>query len=251
MKILPMSNTHNYKKTSFRSIACDYKLNGEEMGLYTWMFREDINWLELAKYEAENFKNKDKVNIIQFASSDGSEGYTKILSHLITNPYEAEKFLPIQAYDINERVVAFANTNSLKLSGADIKHLIEKGANIIRNFPGAMEFYQQLKTKNLKLDNTSVFQVSEDLTKRIKFNSGDMFEVLPSIKDESNTILMVRNCLGYYTKATVRNFVKTASNVLKNDSLLVVGDLEDMFGTKGTLCKLGFKECLKNVYKKL
>lgn len=88
---MPVTTLYN-KRPSFRSMSCDYKLNGQEMGLYTWMFRDDVNWRKLALLESVNFSNKDKVNIIQFAPSDGSEGYTQILSLLLHSPEDAEKF---------------------------------------------------------------------------------------------------------------------------------------------------------------
>ncbi len=49
------------------------------MANITCTFRIDLDWADFAKLEIENFKHKDKVNIIQFASSDGSEAYTQII----------------------------------------------------------------------------------------------------------------------------------------------------------------------------
>ena len=47
-----------------------------------------------------------------------------------------------------------------------------------------------------------------------------MFELLPKIKDEGNTILMCRNILGYFKNPEIESFVQEAGKVLKPGSLL-------------------------------
>ena len=75
MKINQLRNNLSFRGTERRYIAKD----GEEYGCNSWLFREDMNWEKLAKYQAENFKDKPQVNTIMFASSDGSEAYTDII----------------------------------------------------------------------------------------------------------------------------------------------------------------------------
>lgn len=250
MRISPISSTYNYQKPSFRSLSCDYKLNGEEMGLYTWMFREDINWTELAKYEAENFKYKDKVNIIQFAPSDGSEGYTKILSLLRYSPGYAEKFFPIKAYDINQAVVDAAKLGCINLNVVDVERIVlENRINADKYFPGSLDYY--IKNKENKRAMPKTFKVSDELTKRIQFNQGDMFKILPKIQDDSNTVILARNSIGYYDWQIRCSFFAQAADILKKDSLFVVGKLEGDVEIRVIMRKLGFEEVLKNVFRKV
>ncbi len=77
-------NKPKYKSCpAFGTNARIYKTQtGIEMGTLTYPFRDDVDWKKLTEYEINHFKNHDRVNIIQFASSDGSEAYSKIISFL-------------------------------------------------------------------------------------------------------------------------------------------------------------------------
>ncbi len=244
---MPVTTLYN-KRPSFRSMSCDYKLNGQEMGLYTWMFRDDVNWRKLALLESVNFSNKDKVNIIQFAPSDGSEGYTQILSLLLHSPEDAEKFLPIQAYDINPDIVNSANKGYLNLNIGDIERLAKNGVNVEKCFPGSLQYY--IENKNSEKLIFKTFKVAEELTKKIKFNQGDMFKILPQIKDDSNTVIFARNSIGYYDEKTREAFISKASKVLKAGSLFIIGLLEEEWGLEYVMRRYGFKKVIRNVFRK-
>ena len=104
MKIQTINYQQYPNKFSFGSCARFYTTtNGDEFGTNSWFFRDDIEWKRLAKYEKNHFCNINRVNIIQFASSDGSEAYTQIISLLENYPNKnSDKFFPIKAYDIDE-----------------------------------------------------------------------------------------------------------------------------------------------------
>lgn len=246
MRIIPLCAVYTPKKPVFRSKDCEYDLPNynimnNKMGLYTRMFREDQNWEELAELEIENFKNKDKVNIIQFAPSDGSESYTKILSLINRNPKDAEKFFPIQAYDINADVVTEARSGYITLIPYELHEIVKRGIDIKKFFK---------KTK-LYAPFGAVYKTTDELSKKIQFNKGDMFEILPSIKDNSNTIICARNSLAYFTNR-IEPFVSKASQVLKSGSLFVVGLLEEDFSDIGKIFKKHkFEKVMKNVYRKI
>ena len=103
MKINSINNNLSFGSTNRRYIAKD----GEEYGCNSWLFRDDMDWDRLAKYQISHFKDKEKVNTIMFAASDGSEAYTDIIS-LHESPQKnkgIKKFFPIQAYDIDEEIL--------------------------------------------------------------------------------------------------------------------------------------------------
>ena len=79
-------NISRNNKISFKSTERCYRLCADcfdmNMGNLTYLFRQDIDWLKLAKYQHDLFKDKDKVNIVQFAASSGAEAYTQIISLL-------------------------------------------------------------------------------------------------------------------------------------------------------------------------
>lgn len=115
------TTTNSYatkSRIAFGTTARDYtNKNGEYIGTNSWLFRDDIDWKQLTEYEKSHFKDKSKVNVIQFASSDGSEAYTKIISILENNPSKNDdKFFPIKAFDIDDEVVKAAKSGLTPLT---------------------------------------------------------------------------------------------------------------------------------------
>ena len=138
MKIMPAYsyNTICKKPVSFGSTDSYYTTEtGKEIGNNTWLFRDDINWYNLAELEISHFQHKDKVNIIQFAASDGSEGYTQIMSLLENSKRkDVSKFFPIQSFDINEFIINKAQSGKISLGEKDIQHLLNNSINISKYF---------------------------------------------------------------------------------------------------------------------
>lgn len=265
MKILPIYNSHTMQRhISFGSTDRFYKTDsGKEFGNNTWLFREDISWTDLAEFEISHFKDKDKVNIIQFAASDGSEGYTQIISLLENSKRkDVSKFFPIRAYDINDFIVSKARSGKISLSGRDIGKLrsnsIQRAKYFIRKPSAYMsdDIYQKILQTNPDeiFGPLESFKVSDKLRDKITFNIGDMFEILPNIKDNSNTIILCRNILGYFhdEPEKIEEFIKTASKVLKKGSVFVIGKHDtDLTNIDQILNKNSFLKMQNNVYLKV
>lgn len=246
-------NFRNTYKPNFQSTNrryTDYK--GDEFGCYTTFFRSDLNWEKLSDFEFSNFAKKDKVNIIMFASSDGSEAYSTIIS-LLENKIgkkqkSATKFLPIQAYDIDDEIINVANSGYIKATNYDLSEIISRSEEYNDYFEKSNK---KLEIKNANDDTGIVLKAKESLTKNVKFNKGNMFQKIREIKDDSNTILMCRNILGYFLNDKIEEFIKLASNILKKDSLFIIGDYDSEFvNIRSILEKFNFQKVLKNVYKK-
>ena len=240
---------------SFKSTARHYQNNlGDEFGCNSWMFRNDVDWKNLTKIEEENFKNKNKVNIVMFASSDGSEAYSKIISlyeHFgIENPEEAEKFFPIQAYDVDKEILDSAKSGFIKTSMMDRMELQMHSENYEDYFEKTKE---ELKLNNdIPLQREKTLKAKNKLTKNVNFEYGDMFQKVTEIKDNSDTILMCRNILGYFVSDKIEKFIQKASMALKKDSLFIVGDHDSrLFDIHSCMRKYGFRELIHNVYKKI
>ncbi|MBD5402181.1 hypothetical protein HDR58_05210 [bacterium] len=238
--------------------------DGKEIGNNTWLFREDLPWHELAEFEIGHFKDKEKVNIIQFASSDGSEGYTKIIS-LLENPKRknVDKFFPIQAYDIDNYIVHKAQGGEIALSERDFYRLANNSISLSKYFSRIATSYDDylydVYRRDILSEKQAVtlpgnFNVSDNLRDKIVFQLGDMFEILPKIKDNSNTILMCRNILGYFADndAKIEEFVQTAGKVLKRGSLFTIGKIDTTFtNIESLLNKNNFLKMMNNVFLKI
>ena len=236
---------------TFQSTGRRYKnSSGENFGCFTTLFRSDLDWEKLAKYEVEHFKNKDKVNIVMFAASDGSEAYSKIISLFESAKNCVKKFFPIKAFDIDDEILNAAKSGYIKASENDVFEIMSRAEDI--------DDYFSKTDKDINIENDTVaksfktIKAKERLTKNVEFNKGDMFKEITKIKDNSNTILMCRNILGYFLNDKMEEFVKLASDFLKKGSLFVIGDYDRQYMNIDELIKkYNFENVFKNVYKKL
>lgn len=266
MKLMPVCsyNTRFVRSVSFGSTDRFYKTeSGKEIGNNTWLFRDDLDWRAFVDFQIRHFLGKENVNIIQFASSDGSEGYTHIMALLENSKRKnVDKFFPIQAYDIDNFMVKKAKSGQIRLLQKDIEGLRNNFINPSVYFE-RQPFPFNLPEQTLKqiqhnpyqiLTTNDTFKVSNVLTDKISFNQGNMFNILPKIKDNSNTIIMCRNILGYFHEEPniVEGFIEDASKVLKTGSLFVIGKLDtDLLKIEGILNKNSFIKVMRNVYMKV
>ncbi len=257
---ITFNNHYQFKNPitpSFKSNVRMYTTkDGLNMANVTCTFRNDLNWADFAKFEIDNFKNKDKVNIIQFAASDGSEAYTQIISLLENGDANStKKFFPIIAYDIDDRIVNIAQTKLLNLDVND-KFKIENNCNNFNKY--FTKFKTNLNISNYAYDpfnfypsiDYTTYEVAPILTNKVCFNSGDIFHIAPKIKDDSNTIILCRNVLSYFPKEKIQNLFKIFSQNLKTGSLVVTGKLEEE-AVNYYLQKYGFEEIMQNVFRKI
>lgn len=236
---------------SFQSNNRRYRgSSGSILGCYTRLFRDDLNWKRLAKYEVEHFKDKNKVNIVMFAASDGSEAYSKIISLFKAAKNGMNKFFPIKAYDIDDEILNAAKSGYVQADNWDILEIKSRVDNIDDFFE---KTNQRMRIKN---DGSTygftTLKATSKLTQNVMFNKGDMFKEVAKIKDNSNTILMCRNILGYFLNDKMEEFIKLASDFLKKGSLFVIGDYDRQYINIDKLIEqYNFEKVFKNVYKKL
>lgn len=236
---------------SFKSNYRHYRdADGNPFGCYTTLFRSDLDWEELAKFEVDHFKNKDKVNVVMFAASDGSEAYSKIISLFETAKKQVQKFFPIKAYDIDDEILKAAKGGYIKVSDGDIFEIMSRTENADDYFS---ETDKSIDIENDKLGKSyKTIKAKKRLTKNVEFEKGDMFKEITKIQDNSNTILMCRNILGYFLNDKIEEFVKLASEFLKKGSLFVIGDYDRQYMNINELIKkYKFENVFRNVYKKI
>ncbi len=216
--------------------------NGNPISTYTKMFRADLAWEDYTDFMVRHFKDKDKVQILQFAASDGSEAYTQIIT-LLENHKDTDKFFPIMAYDIDKEIYDVSKSGLLKISESDkTKFKIAK-----------IDFdkYFQKSSCNLFIeDDTSqgeTYEVLPILKEKVKFHNDDMFKVLRDHEDEGNTVLLCRNILDYFTDRQIDIFTTIAAYKLKKGSLFVIGEI-DRHRVDVYLQQKGFVKVMPGVY---
>lgn len=260
VNLYPYSFIH---KPAFTSNARAYLNDDNEyVGTMTFAFRNDLDWNKLADCIVHNFKNKDKVNMVQFASSDGSEAYSLIISLLERCPRQiVHKFLPIKAYDIDSEIIRAAKSGYINFTKTDIEN-IEKHTN-----GNATKYFQKTNTP-LIIANDFIYESSpnstgdfayktykaeKELTDNVHFYNKDMQDVLNNLEDNSNTVLMCRNVLGYFDEGSANYFVRKVSEKLKPGSLFVIGefDCDSHTALSQYIEEKGFFEILPYIYQKL
>ena len=96
------------------------------------------------------------------------------------------------------------------------------------------------------------FRVSDTLKNRVIFNHSDMYDILYQINDNSDTILMCRNVLGYFSESQIKNTIEIVSRKLKEGSLFIIGSLDTDDKLTGYYLKNNkFIEVMKNVFRKI
>lgn len=79
-----------------------------------------------------------------------------------------------------------------------------------------------------------------------------MYNILAELNDNSDTILLCRNILGYFEDNKVEKFIKIVANKLKQGSLFIIGE----YDTSNTfidrlLLENKFMKVFEHVYQKL
>lgn len=256
----------------FQSNARTYRTQkGEVMCTMTSIFRADLDWKNFTDYIVEHFENTEKIQFLQFASSDGSEAYTQVLTLLDRFPNQKiEKFFPIQAYDIDKEMVEAANSGLINLTEEDRKNFpIYSKTPFHRCFSnsnrelwiGNDSFHRIIDDFSPEVAETlsladfvtyRTYSVQDFLRKRVKFRKEDMFDVMLKHNDESNSIVLCRNVLVHLSNKKVEHFIDLLSRKLQKGSLFVIGGCDISATLNGSVLEnKGFEMVMKHVFKKV
>ena len=231
---------------------CYISPEDEFVSCFSCTFRSDIAWSDFVKYIDKNFKDKEKVNVINAACSDGSEVYSLLITmneKLKTD--QIQKFLPIQALDCDENILKVAKSGYLSVTSSDL-HKIKNNTENEFKYIKMVENNLIVRIENDETqDLRQMVKIDKSLRKNVRFQQKDVFEVLKDLEGDSNTILMFRNALGHLGNKKAKLFAKLASEKLKDGSLVVVGTFDiDHTNIHKFLKEKGFVQGLQNVYRK-
>lgn len=215
----------------------------------TDMFRNDLgcDWEIFAKSLGKNFCEKDKVNVICQACSDGSEPYTLAISLLkYLGEDGAKKFFPIIAKDFDEKILKGPKKGLVNLSKEDIEQFKKRNIDFDKYFEKSEE--------KLEIDNDfdkspkETYRAKEILQKNIIFEQGNVFDDLEALNDDSNTVFLFRNAMWYLYPDwdTIDRFLNLVGEKLKPGSVFASGETQlacEPNYIEETLTKKNFK-CL-------
>lgn len=186
----------------------------------TQFFREDMpytkdsDYSNFARFLNEHF-SEGKVNVYDFACSDGSEAYSIAISLIEEiGEEEAQRFFPIQAIDKDRQIIKNAASGTIECDTVDIE-------NITKNTHDKFDKYFEILEQNGK---NYVLKVKEPLKNAVNFKTGKIEDKLDDIKD-SNNVVLCRNMWPYLSRESMFKAVLKLSN-LDNNSLVVIGNFD-------------------------
>ncbi len=186
----------------------------------TYFLRSDLSWDTLGNYLNRQFSS-DKVNVYNFACSDGSETYSLMLS-LINNLGEegAQRFFPIHASDIDPQIIEEAKKGNLKATDYDYKKIVE-----IIPKPKTINDYFEVEKINGNNDFCYVLHPKEVLTKNVIFECKSIEEGLDEV-EKSNSLLLVRNFWRYLSAQELAQASMKLRKSIDKTSRILIGEFD-------------------------
>jgi len=184
----------------------------------TSFFRNQLFWVDLVKILQDRYKNCDKVNVFNYACSNGSETYTLImamLSHLSND--DAKKFFPVVAKDYDEYVIELAKKGELSISDEEISDIESITGCPVDKFFTLDSFMgrKYVSPKPILKDNA-------------KFQEANILSDVLSLPPD-NTVILARNFWPYLPPQTLSILVDRLSERLRENSTVVIGKFDVNF----------------------
>ncbi len=195
-------------------------------------FREDIeddvmcNWKDFVRKLYSALPKDEKINIYDFASSDGSEAYSLIISLIETlGEKEAKRFLPIKAYDMDEGIVKRAKSNFIYADYEDIRR--------IEDYTGGKldKYFYLAKEKN----GDCLLLVRPILSSNVEFQQAKIQDEVKNL-NKPNSMIFARNMWKYLPLEDRISTFKELYNTMDDSSRIFLGDFD--FRKSGTIAKV-------------
>lgn len=187
----------------------------------TSFFRRDIDWKNLGFVFNKEFP-KGKVNIYDFACSDGSEAYSIIITLLEQlGQKQAQRFLPIVASDIDPEIITMAKSGKIKATEQDLFNM----ENIIQN--GGISKYFDVRQLGV---NDYILTAKDILKKNVIFEQENIRNGLDKIQKGENNIVLARN---FWKYLSLENLAATSWHLgekADENMLLIIGSFDANHG---------------------
>jgi len=248
MQIFPMnkykSSIYLTEKIAFSSTRKHTLTNnGQEYCNYTNMNRGDVDWQKFILFIDEKYKNQEKVKINCFGCSDGSEPYTLAI-HLINQlgADNAQKFLPIDAFDLSENLIKEAIEGKILLHNKDIDFI--KKNNVSKFFK--RDYTRQIQ--NMRNIDFYPFVISDELRKCVNFSVGDI-NTKAKEQNFSNKIILFRNGWTFNDLKAQNMLAKNLFNSSNENTTILIGQ-SDLFKSSASdfLQLSGFKGLNSDIF---
>lgn len=184
---------------------------------YTTFFRNDFPWDNISDILFESYPF-GKVNIHNYACSDGSEAYSLAIS-LIENlgEEEAKRFFPIKASDVDGEVIDFANSGKILASLDDMRKI----CNHIKD--GNIGKYFDFKKTGC---TTWILSPKKILRDNVEFECCDISDGLKSINKDENNVILCRNFWKYLSTDKIAYISRELKKIASANSKIIIGNFD-------------------------
>ncbi|MBQ9149532.1 hypothetical protein IJX73_01240 [bacterium] len=206
---------------------------GVKVSNYTSFLRGDLHWNGIGEKLKQEFP-KGKVNVYDFACSDGSEAYSLIIAlKEQLGDEEAQRFFPIHASDVDSQIIKMAKSGKIHANRNDIVKLTRliKDRNIEKYFD-----YEIINSSDC------VLYPKECLSDNVTFQCEDIETGLSQVK-KSNSLIMCRNFWKYLSPRKMAQVSMALRNAIDDSSRVVIGNFDKDFSSIPFFMKeLGMKQ---------
>ncbi len=202
----------------------------------TFFFRKDLPWRSLPAYLSRQFKDTKKVNVYNFACSDGSEPYSLVLSFINDLGEEgAKKFFPIIASDVDEKIIQQAKAGAIKATSYDVSKI-----EAMIYPPKTINDFFVIERNMESPDYPFVLHPKEILSKNVQFKCQSIEEGLDEV-EKSNSLILARNFWRYLSPEELASASLKLRKSIDATSRVVIGDFDKMGDTlsKQDRCSYG------------
>ena len=198
----------------------------------TNFFRKDLDWHKIGHTFNKQFP-KGKVNIYDFACSDGSEAFSLVIA-LIEQLGEkkAQRFFPIIASDIDSEIIRMANSGKIVATEEDMFQM----KNMIKN-ENIEKYFNITKLGGEKY----LLSPKEILTKNVSFKQESIRHGVDDIQEDENNIILARNFWKYMSCEDIAKTSWKLAEKSNDKTLLLIGNFDlKKYETPFFLAELGF-----------
>jgi len=176
----------------------------------TYFFRDGAFWNNLSCFLLNKYHNTPKVNVYNYACSDGSEPYTFLMSMISNYGVESvEKFVPIRAFDYDSKAIAKAKSMSYTIEPNEQKAIDELTFNQAETFFKYQDYGNSITARPKPI-----------LTTKVDFKVSNLLHDYKRIEPE-NSIVFARNFWPYLKEDAITLAKKLASRMGENSTLIL------------------------------
>ena len=246
----PISNRTSFTSL-FRLSSCKDSFGVERSTQNSTSSRDDLNYDELAEIAKNRFKKYEKINIMPMNGSDGTESYCIANSILKTfgESDSKKRIFPIIVSDIDNDIIENYGKKGIVALGKKDENLF--GKNLSKYFDSTN--MSELPDIARYPKDAKAYKLKPQFRENFKFETMDFMNRLKNIKDEGNSIILIRNCLAQsYTSWERSLLLSELDNIIHDNSLFVIGgyDRANIPDFVKELETYGFKEIGKNIFSK-